>query len=75
MLIDWLLPNVAKKVSKFYWMTSDRVHGDTSWDAYNFYYSKIKEIMNPLNINHHWEGFGIRKSGSKKLLLMLDLGK
>ena len=28
-------------------MSSDKVHGDTSWDAYNFYYSKIKKIMNP----------------------------
>ena len=45
MLIDCLFPNISQKISKFYWMTSDKVHGDTSWDAYNFYYSKIKEIM------------------------------
>lgn len=49
MLIDWSFPNIAKKITKFHWMTSDRVHGDTSLDAYNFYYSKIKEIIKPSN--------------------------
>jgi len=48
MFIDWFFPEVSKKITMFYWMTSDKVHGDTSWDAYNFYYLKIKEIMNLL---------------------------
>jgi len=28
-------------------MTSARVHRDTSWKAYSFYYSKIKDIIEP----------------------------
>lgn len=51
MFIDWFFPEVSKKIAMFYWMTSGKVHGDTSLDAYNFYYSKIKEIMNPLKDN------------------------
>jgi len=44
-LIDWFFPNIASKIAKFYWMTSDKVHSDTSWKMYEFYYSKIKQLI------------------------------
>jgi len=47
MLIVWLFPNIARKICKFYWLTSDKVHSDTSWADYYFYYSKIKDLMKP----------------------------
>ena len=35
MVIDWYFPRLAKNICKSYWMESDKVHTDTSWNAYN----------------------------------------
>lgn len=36
MILDWYFQNFSKKITKSYWMKSDKVHGDTSWDSYIF---------------------------------------
>ena len=40
-------PKIASKVAKSYWAKCDKTHGDTSWKSFEFYYNKIKEIMEP----------------------------
>ena len=44
-ILNWLFPKFSKNITNSYWMKTSKVHGDTSWDKYNFYYSNIKEIM------------------------------
>jgi len=44
-ILNWFFPKFSKNITNSYWMKTSKVHSDTSWDRYNFYYSNIKEIM------------------------------
>lgn len=40
-------PKIASRVAGDYWAKSDKTHIDTSWNSFEFYYNKIKEILKP----------------------------
>ncbi len=40
-------PEFASKVAKEYWSKCAKTHGDTSSEAFEFYYKNILKIMEP----------------------------